>query len=37
MEDLVARTEWLRRVMAGSWADLSADPKAAALILRMAG
>ena len=26
-EDLVARTEWLRRVMAGSWADLSADPE----------
>ena len=27
IEDLVARTEWLRRVMAGSWADLSADPE----------
>lgn len=27
IEDLVARTEWLRRVMGGSWADLSADPE----------
>ena len=27
IEDLEARTEWLRRVMAGSWADLSADPE----------
>ena len=27
LEDLVARTEWLRRVMGGSWADLSADPE----------
>mgnify|MGYP005744064699 FL=1 len=26
-EDLVVRTEWLRRVMAGSWAEMSSDPE----------
>ena len=31
IEDLVARTEWLRRVMAGSWADLLADPESAGI------
>ena len=31
IKDLVARTEWLRRVMAGSWADLSTDPECAAI------
>ena len=29
VDDLVARTDWLRRVMAGSWADLLADPESA--------
>ena len=29
IEDLVARADWLRRVMAGSWADLLADPESA--------
>jgi hypothetical protein len=31
IEDLVARTEWLRRVMAGSWAELSSDPESAGI------
>ena len=31
IEDLVARTEWLRSVMAGSWADLSADPESSGI------
>ena len=31
IEDLVARTEWLRRVMAGSWTELSSDPESAGI------
>lgn len=31
IEDLVARTEWLRRMMAGSWAELSSDPESAGI------
>ncbi|MEC9139932.1 MAG: histidine phosphatase family protein, partial [Pseudomonadota bacterium] len=31
IEGLAARTEWLRRVMAGSWADLLADPESAGI------
>ena len=31
IEDLVARTEWLRRVMAGSWAELLSDPESAGI------
>ena len=31
IEDLVARNEWLRRVMAGSWAELSNDPESAGI------
>jgi broad specificity phosphatase PhoE len=31
IEDLVARTEWLRHVLAGSWADLLADPESAGI------
>ena len=31
IEDLVARNEWLRRVMAGSWAELSSDPESAGI------
>jgi broad specificity phosphatase PhoE len=31
IEDLVARTVWLRRVMAGSWDELSADPDSAGM------
>ena len=30
-QDLVARTEWLRRVMLGSWTELSSDPKSAGI------
>ena len=31
IEDLVARTKWLRRVMAGSWAELLSDPESAGI------
>ena len=31
IEDLAARTEWLRRVMVGSWAELLSDPENAGI------